>query len=483
MSNSTYTFPSVTINNMTFTATRWGQFPTISYTNGATAGSEVVSVDASFNITVQIQTGVSTNLQIKTAIAATAGSATGLSAGDLVSVSITTGHNNDTNVTVNKAFLVGGSSLTAATATIGSLLYTAKTAGTAGNSITVQYVGSLAFTVTTVTDGTHLVVSSTTGMFSGQTIKQGANSTTITTVTDATHIVVGNTTNWTGSGAAASSPAITAGNEIAGIGVTANTIVVQIGNNTMTNPFTGIATNNSSTSLQIAAAVAANSGTNALVSVASTGKNALEYVVEANPAITLSGGLAASAASKILQDLTYTSVANGANSPISITYTTGATAGAEVVSVVGNAISIQIQNGVSTATQIQTAFNAVGAATALATCTISGTGSNAQSTVNLASLTGAVGSNSLSFYRDNTITALTSSFVYFAFNNMMQNIAAYCDDTSGSNAVIFSFDGTNIAGTLLPTESVVLQNANVSGVYLKYGTGAPKYRFFAAGPR
>jgi len=61
----------------------------------------------------------------------------------------------------------------------------------------------LPFTVTTVTDATHLVVSSTAGMTGGDTIVQGSNTTTITTVTDGTHLVVGSTVGWAGSGASA----------------------------------------------------------------------------------------------------------------------------------------------------------------------------------------------------------------------------------------------------------------------------------------
>lgn len=81
----------------------------------------------------------------------------------------------------------------------------------------------------------------------------------------------------------------------------------------------------------------------------------------------------------VIQDLTYTAVAaNTAGESVTVAYTTGATAGAEVVTVTGNAISIQIESGVSTATQVKTAFDAVAAAIALATCTISGTAGDAQ---------------------------------------------------------------------------------------------------------
>src|SRR5665213_836873 len=61
----------------------------------------------------------------------------------------------------------------------------------------------LPFAVTTVTDATHLVVSSTAGMTIGDTIKQSAFSTTITSIPDGTHLVVGSTLGWLGSTPAA----------------------------------------------------------------------------------------------------------------------------------------------------------------------------------------------------------------------------------------------------------------------------------------
>src|SRR5579872_3244840 len=54
-----------------------------------------------------------------------------------------------------------------------------------------------------------------------------------------------------------------------------------------------------------------------------------------------------------IQDINYQAVTAGASgNSVTIAYTTGGTAGQEVVSVVGNAISVQIASGVSTAAQI-----------------------------------------------------------------------------------------------------------------------------------
>lgn len=75
-------------------------------------------------------------------------------------------------------------------------------------------------------------------------------------------------------------------------------------------------------------------------------------------------------ASKVTQGLTLTAVTMGTGgNSITIAFTGGGTAGAEVVTVVGNAISVQIQSGVSTVTQVRTALNASTAAAALVTTT------------------------------------------------------------------------------------------------------------------
>jgi hypothetical protein len=82
----------------------------------------------------------------------------------------------------------------------------------------------------------------------------------------------------------------------------------------------------------------------------------------------------------VVQDLLFVSVSpESTTTPEpSIIYTSGGTAGSEVVSVVLSDITIQIQTGVSTATQIKAAFDASIAATLIASCVITGTGSNTQ---------------------------------------------------------------------------------------------------------
>jgi hypothetical protein len=77
-----------------------------------------------------------------------------------------------------------------------------------------------------------------------------------------------------------------------------------------------------------------------------------------------------------------------AQQAISIAFTSGATAGAEVVSVSGNAISVQIQSGVSTVTQVRTAINASTPAAALVSA--SGTSSATVAAASALFLAGAV---------------------------------------------------------------------------------------------
>lgn len=96
-------------------------------------------------------------------------------------------------------------------------------------------------------------------------------------------------------------------------------------------------------------------------------------------AVTYSGNVAtlayealptATAATLTLGGVTYTAVADDqSGNLITVEYVGGGTAGAEVVTVVGNAISVEIEDGVSTITQVRTAVNLEAAAAALVTAT------------------------------------------------------------------------------------------------------------------
>jgi len=86
-------------------------------------------------------------------------------------------------------------------------------------------------------------------------------------------------------------------------------------------------------------------------------------------------------AQRVVQDLTYVAKQVGTDyNTVSITYTSGGTAGSEAVSLAGNDITVQIDAGVSTAAQIKTAIEGNLGAALRVDVIISGTGSNAQST-------------------------------------------------------------------------------------------------------
>lgn len=94
-------------------------------------------------------------------------------------------------------------------------------------------------------------------------------------------------------------------------------------------------------------------------------------------------------ASVVTQGLTLTAVAFGTSgNAITIAFTGGGTAGSEVVTVVGNAISVQIQSGTSTVTQVRTALQAAAPATALAVTT--GTSASTVATASSVPLTGGI---------------------------------------------------------------------------------------------
>lgn len=118
---------------------------------------------------------------------------------------------------------------------------------------------------------------------------------------------------------------------------------------------------------------------------------------------SLSGPYAALAsgakASAVIQDITYTATAYGSSS-VTVQYTNDATAqGKEYVTVAGNAITVHIVSGVSTAFQVQTAvanWNAYSglatyqsaAAAALVSAIVTGNPGNPQTTQGPTSLTG-----------------------------------------------------------------------------------------------
>lgn len=180
----------------------------------------------------------------------------------------------------------------------------------------------------------------------------------------------------------------TAGSEV--VTVLSNAISVQIASG-------------ASTAAQVLAAIDGSAAARALVSASLTGQATHAQV--AASATNLAGGSvtlqtsddnmqlvyegAVAGSTLVLQDITYTSVLVGLSGNLpSIQYTSGGTAGSEVVTVTGNAVSVKIASGVSTATQVLAAINASAAAAALVSGAITGTASNAQTTAGPTNLSG-----------------------------------------------------------------------------------------------
>ena len=96
-------------------------------------------------------------------------------------------------------------------------------------------------------------------------------------------------------------------------------------------------------------------------------------------------------ASLVFQDLTLTFNDPGNfNDSFTLEYTSGATAGAEVLSIVGFAIQVQIESGVSTATQVRAAMQSNFGFNAAVTVVISGVGSTAQVTAGPTNFSGGI---------------------------------------------------------------------------------------------
>ena len=154
---------------------------------------------------------------------------------------------------------------------------------------------------------------------------------------------------------------------------------------------------------------------------------------------------AASYATLAINGLTYKAITSGSlGNLISIAYTSGGTAGSEVVSVTGTAISVQIQSGVSTTNQIKTAVNLSAAATALVS--LSGGSSSTQTTVATTFLAGGIapGSEIVSVtYSTATINTLLYTSVAGGGAGQQVTIAYTTGGTAGSEVV--SVTGTAIS--------------------------------------
>lgn len=179
----------------------------------------------------------------------------------------------------------------------------------------------------------------------------------------------------------------------------------------------------------------------------------------------------------VIQDLTYTARRFGQD--VSVEYVGGGTAGFETVSVVDRAITVTIEDTVSTANQIKAAVELNGDATALTSVEVTGTGSNTQTVQGPTSLSGETVSSTKDFYQDETV-ALTGSFVYFPFGFHANMVVLYNDGVTGE-VVDWSFGGTSQGGTLKNGSSIIFDRSlpGIAGIALKGDASA--YRLEVVG--
>ncbi|MCH9665436.1 MAG: hypothetical protein K0U41_06265 [Gammaproteobacteria bacterium] len=165
-----------------------------------------------------------------------------------------------------------------------------------------------------------------------------------------------------------------------------------------------------------------------------------------------------------IQDIRYSARNVGvAGNLINITYTSGATAGSEVVTVTGNNISVQIADGVSTADQIRIALGQSAAAIALIDGISTGTGSEAQSVAAQTFLTG--GTNPIGD-AGNEVVTVTGNNVFVRLQTGVSTAQQVRDAVQGSPAALLLVTPT-ISGTAQST-----QTAPVAMAYLTGGTDA-----------
>lgn len=126
------------------------------------------------------------------------------------------------------------------------------------------------------------------------------------------------------------------------------------------------------------------------INVNPTIANNVNYAAGINVNMNSVTNAAGSPSTLLVQDITYTFFANGDNNNIQIQYTNTVLAGSEVASLAGNIATVQIQSGVSTATQVRAAWLANLTLSGAVNAVITGTAGNAQTAFSPVNLAGGV---------------------------------------------------------------------------------------------
>lgn len=79
------------------------------------------------------------------------------------------------------------------------------------------------------------------------------------------------------------------------------------------------------------------------------------------------------------------------------------------------------------------------------------------------------------FFQDDSTVGLANSFVRADFGLMAENIVLTNRDASGTDVLEYSFDGENVDGRVIATETHTLTNKYADGIWLRYAVGNPSY--------
>ena len=163
---------------------------------------------------------------------------------------------------------------------------------------------------------------------------------------------------------------------------------------------------------------------------------------------------AAVKATKTIQALTYNAkVAGRAGNLIEVAYTTGAVAGAEVVTVVGSKITVQIASGTSTAQDILDAIETDVDADALVDVVLFGLGTATQVAVASSNLVGGLGTNDIKVTSGHGFRIEMNSYIDILLgtdgNTPVATKRMVVGTYSGANADIVTVDGAVLPVTVV----------------------------------
>lgn len=82
------------------------------------------------------------------------------------------------------------------------------------------------------------------------------------------------------------------------------------------------------------------------------------------------------------------------------------------------------------------------------------------------------------FFQDQT-TPLTASFVIRDLGFKADSIIITNDNTTGTDSILISIDGSTTHGRVMPGETLSLDQLEIPALFLKYSGAAPSYRVFA----